>query len=485
MKILLIALDGLGDRPILEKKSILKNLKNKENKRKYEENFRNFELLTPLEAANKPNIDRLAEEGITGLSYPIQPGMVPGSDTGFLSLFGYDPFRFYVGRGILEALGAGIQIKPGELAFRANFCTIEKKNNEWIIKDRRAGRISNEEAKELAKQISNLEIEVSDEKKRRHKFECSFYHTKSHRGVLVIRKKDSKEKTFKKGMGEERLKEEIELNPLISDIDKHETGKFEFSKPLEESESAEITAKVVNECIRKINEILENHAINKERKKKGLLPANCILIRGGSMIEKTNKEGTVKEGADYRGLYGWGVSIKPFYEKYEMKAACVAGGALYKGVARYLGMDVVEVKGATAGYDTDLNAKVKAALNALNNYDFVFLHFKATDVAGHDGDAEKKKEFIEKVDKAIAPVLKLKDTIIILTADHSTPCIMKAHSADPVPILIWGPENIVRKDNINVFGERTVASGGLGQIRHTDVMSIVLGIIEKAKMFGT
>ena len=471
MKVLLIALDGLGDRPILEIKEINKKLNRYLKENKY---IKNYHLLTPLEAAEKMNIDKLAENGITGISDPIQPGIVPGSDTGFLSLFGYDSFRFYVGRGILEALGAGIEIKAGELAFRANFCTIEKKSKEkreeWNIIDRRAGRISNEEARELAKEISKIDIEVKNDKKRKYKFECSFYHTKSHRGVLIIRKKDEKG---------------IELNPLISDVDKHETGKFEFSKPLEESESAEITAKIVNEWIRKVNEILENHTINRDRKKKGLLPANCIIIRGGSMIKSTDKEGTVKEGAEYSGIYGWSVVIKPFYERYGLKAACIAGGALYKGVARYLGMDVIEVKGATAGYDTDLKAKVNAALDAIKEYDFVFLHFKGTDIAGHDGDAKKKKEFIEKVDKAIAPVLKLKDTIIVLTADHSTPCVMKAHSADPVPILIWGPENVIRKDDVKIFGERTVANGGLGHIKHLEVMPIILGILEKAKMFGT
>lgn len=448
-KILLIAFDGLGDRPVIKRKN---------------------NLLTPLEAAKKPNIDKLTREGITGISNPIQPGIVPGSDTGFLALFGYDPFRFYVGRGILEALGAGIEINPGEIAFRANFCTIEKNGKEWRIIDRRAGRITNQEAEELASSISKIKIEVKGTDGEKHVFEFLFYHTKSHRGVLVIRKE--------KG-------EKIQMNPLISDIDTHSIGEFRFAKALDSSENAEIIAKALNEWIKKTNETLEKHPVNMERKKRNLPIANCILTRGASMIEKTVKEGTVKYGADYNGIYGWAVSIKPFSQKYKMNAACIAGGALYKGVARYLGMEVIEVPTATAGYDTDIKAKVDAVLNALEKNDFVFLHFKGTDVAGHDGDAEMKKKFIEKADKFLKPITQLKNTIVIITADHSTPCEMKAHSADPVPILIWGPEYLIRRDEVKEFGERNVTNGGLGHIKHLDVMPIILGIVKKAEMYGT
>ncbi|MEM3592655.1 MAG: hypothetical protein QXW67_02080 [Candidatus Micrarchaeia archaeon] len=443
-KVVFIVLDGIGDRPIKEKNG-----------------------KTPLEIANKPNIDRMAKEGITGISYPVGPGWVPGSDTGHLALFGYDPFRFYVGRGILEALGAGIDIKPGEIAFRSNFCTVEKKGDEWYIIDRRAGRISNSEAKEISKSISSIKVKIKDKNGKTREFESRFYHTKSHRGVLVIRSLDP----------------DFKLNPLISDTDSHHEGRMQWAKPLDENENAEITSEVLNETIREINRILEKHKLNEERKKKNLKVANSIMTRGASMIEKMQRR--IEEGAEYSGLYGWAVRVIPFSERYEMKAACVAGGALYKGVAKYIGMDIINVPTATADYNTDLEGKINTVINELEKYDFVFLHIKATDIAGHDGDWKMKVKMIEKIDKALKPITKLNDTVVVLTGDHSTPCNMKSHSADPVPILIWGPKEMIRSDDVKRFDEKSTAKGGLGNTTHLNVMPIVMGIIKKAKMYGT
>ncbi len=441
---LFIVLDGIGDRPIAEKNG-----------------------KTPLEIAKKPNIDKMAKEGINGISYPVGPGWVPGSDTGHLALFGYDPFRFYVGRGILEALGAGIDVKPGEIAFRANFCTVEKKGDDWNIIDRRAGRITDEEAKEITKPISLLKIKLKDRKGKTREFESRFYHTKSHRGVLVIRSVDV----------------DFKLNPLISDTDSHHEGRMQWCRALDDNESAEITAEVVNETIREINKILEKHEINNERRKRKLKIANSIMTRGASRIDKNQR--IAGEGYEYSGLYGWAVNIVPFPERYEISAACVAGGALYKGVAKYVGMDLINVPTANAGYDTDLSAKVSSAIAALKKYDFVFLHIKATDIAGHDGDWKTKVKMIERIDKELKPILKLDDTVVVLTGDHSTPCKMKSHSADPVPIMIWGPGELIRKDGVNKFDEKNAAEGGLGHINHIDIMPIVLGIVKKAKMYGT
>lgn len=443
-KVVFIVLDGIGDRPIVERNG-----------------------RSPLEIAKKPNIDKMAKEGINGVSDPVGPGWVPGSDTGHLALFGYDPFRFYVGRGILEALGAGIDIKPGEIAFRSNFCTVEKKGEEWNIIDRRAGRISDKEAKEIARSISSIKIKVKDKSGKTREFEARFYHTKSHRGVLVIKSLDH----------------DFKLNPLISDTDSHHEGRMQWARPLDESESAEITAEVVNETIREMNKILEKQKINEERKKKKLNVANSIMTRGASMIEKMQRR--IEEGAEYNGLYGWAVKVIPFSERYEMRAACVAGGALYKGVARYLGMDIINVPTATAGYDTDLEGKINAVIDAIKKYDFIFLHIKATDIAGHDGDWKKKIEMIQKIDKALKPITKLNDTVVVLTGDHSTPCNMKSHSADPVPVLIWGPKEMIRADDVKKFNEISATKGGLGSIKHIEIMPIVMGIIKKAKMYGT
>jgi len=424
MRILLIAIDGLGDRPVKRGK-------------------------TPLQLAKTSNLDKLAKSGINGISYPVGIGLVPGSDTGHLSLLGYDPEQFYVGRGVLEALGSGVKLYEGDLAFRCNLATVDSKFN---VTDRRAGRPDERTVAELAKAIANVSTK---------EFTFLFSHTKGHRGVLIVRSKFA--------------------NPMVSDIDSHNTGPTAWAKPLDQSDDARKTADALNDWLKKVHQILKSHPINKDRAKKKLPEANFILTRGASMLV----EGQPHKGAVYSGPYGKNVRIQKFSERYGMGAACVAGGALYKGVARYLGMEIIDVKGATANVDTDLNAKVSASISALKNNDFVFLHIKGTDVAGHDGDWQKKMKFIERIDKAIAPLLKLKDTIIVVTADHSTSCALKAHSADPVPIVIWAPEGMVRVDGVNKFDEISAPHGGLGRIKHKNVMPILLGILGKAPMYGT
>jgi len=394
-------------------------------------------------------MDKLAKYGTNGITYPLGPGVVLGSDTGYLSLLGYDPYQFYAGRGILEALGSGVKVYEGDLALRCNFCTIDGKFN---VTDRRAGRPDDKTASELGKAIANISTK---------EFSFIFSHTKGHRGVLIIRSKSA--------------------SPMVSDVDNHNVGPVTWSKPIDPSDGAKKTAEALNDWLRKAHQILKVHPINKERAKKKLPEVNFVITRGASMLV----EGAPLKGATYSGMYGKSVKIQRFEERYGLKAACVAGGALYKGVAKYLGMDVIDVKGATGGFDTDLNAKVASAARALKDNDFVFLHVKATDVAGHDGDWQAKTKFIEKVDKAIAPLLKLKDTIIVVTSDHSTPCALKAHSADPVPIVIWGPEGTVRIDGVNKFDEVTASHGGLGRLSNKEVMPILLGIIGKAPMYGT
>jgi 2,3-bisphosphoglycerate-independent phosphoglycerate mutase len=167
-----------------------------------------------------------------------------------------------------------------------------------------------------------------------------------------------------------------------------------------------------------------------------------------------------------------------------MKLAVIAGTALIKGIGRLLGGDVIEVKGATGGKDTDLNAKVSATLKALEDYDFVLLHIKATDEYGHDGDFEGKRKFIEKVDKALEPLLSLdfSKVCLVVTADHSTPISVRDHTADPVPITIVYDE--VRSDDVDEFSELKAYKGGLCRIRGLDLMNIILDLINKTKKFG-
>jgi 2,3-bisphosphoglycerate-independent phosphoglycerate mutase len=414
MKVLLIVIDGLGD---LEK---------------------NGE--TPLSLAKKKKLNFLAKNGFCAISYPIGKGIVPGSDTGHLALFGYDPYKYYVGRGILEALGSNVRVYEGDVAFRANLATCSK----FEITDRRAGRIDEESAKKLAKEIEHIEI---------NGFDFYFYHTKGHRGVLIIRN----------------------ASPLVTDTDPHSLGEIAWSKGI--TEEGNETAKAINKWTREINKILEKSEINKERKKKNLPPANVVLIRGGSSIVK----GKYFEGATYFGPYvKEPVRVETFEERYGLKASCIAGGALYKGVGKYLGMDVVELKRATADQNTDLDEKFSKALSELERKDFVFLHIKGCDPLGHDGKFDEKRKFIEKIDKSIPDeIIKNKEILTIVTSDHSTPCSFKAHSAHPVPIVFY---NCGRRNNVKSFDERSCS---VIEMKHLDIMPMVMGMINKAEMYGS
>ena len=369
---------------------------------------------TALEEANKPNIDELANEGSLGLMHVIDRGIVPGSDTGHLAIFGYDPFKDYHGRGPFEALGAGLELKHGDIAFRANFATVKG----GVVVDRRAGRIETSEAKKLEPLIDGIKIDG---------VKVIFKSTTEHRGVLVLR-------------GEN-------LSPDVSDTDPHKTGVPPLkAKPL--SNKAEFTANIINKLSKIIAKKLEGEK------------ANYLLLRGAGIMH----------------------SVKPFKEKYDLKAAAIAGGALYKGVARYVGMEVLEVEGATGDKHSNFKAKFEKAKEVSKDYDFVFLHVKATDSFGHDGDLEGKKSIIEKIDRLI-PIVKDVFDLIIITGDHSTPCIYKEHSGHPVPILAYG--KYVRKDKAKKFDEFEAMKGGLGHIKGKDLMPLILNWIKKQKKFGS
>ncbi len=376
---------------------------------------------TPLEAAHIPNMDKLAEEGMCGL---VEPYLFPGekgptSEGAHVALFGYKDY--FLGRGPYEAAGARVEMKEGEIAFRVNFGTV---NDNLEIVDRRAGRIN--ETKPFSETISGKEIDGVE-----FLLKSSF----GHRGVLVMRSE--------KG-----------LSAKVSDGDPHEVGaKVNKINALDESEEAEFTANVLNKFLEWAHDVLENHSLNKERKEKELLPANYLLIRGpGKMSE-----------------------IPSFKEKYGLDAAFIAGGTLYKGVAKILGMKEIKVEGATGQADTNLEGKIEGVKKGLKDHDFVFLHIKATDTFAHDGDFKNKKMFIEKIDKHLNSLLGLENTLIIITGDHSTCCKQKDHCKEPIPFLLSGAE----KDEINSFSEKECRKGVLGKFNQDDLMKKVLGFNKK------
>jgi len=397
-KIVLIIIDGLGDRP-------LPGLGDK----------------TPLESAKTPNLDNLAQKGTCGLVEVFKlPGDIPHSDTAHLALFGYDPNICYLGRGPYEAAGLGIELEKGDVTLRANFATVDK---DLKVIDRRAGRI--QDTAELIETISQIKIKGAD---------ILIKKSYGHRAVLILR-------------GEN-------LSSFITDGD---PGKVEKKVnkviplptcPPEETEKAEFTAKILNDFLEKSHSVLENHPLNEKRRKAGLFVANFILVRGAGRFEETPS----------------------FQEKYNLKACFVAGGALYKGIARILGMEEIPVEGATGFIKTNLKGKIQAIKDSLAKFDFVFCHIKATDSLSEDGDFIRKKEFIEKIDENLEPILDLKNTLIVVTADHSTCCILKRHCKDPVPLLIYGAGS----DDVRQFSEKACKKGKLGKIKQLNLMAKIM-----------
>lgn len=382
---------------------------------------------TPLQAAKTPNLDKLAKKGITGLLSPIRRGIVPGSDTGHLNILGYDPEVFYCGRGPLEALGIGIPLQEDDVAFRTNFATVRK----GTIIDRRAGRIETGDARQFERYLSTKIEDV----------EVIFKHSVQHRGALVLR-----------GPG---------LSPNVTDTDPHGDVPLHECQAEDESPEAEKTARIVNKFIEYAMEKLSEAPENKARERKKLPPANAVLLRGAGVYRK----------------------IPSMIERFGIDSACIAGGALYKGVAAYIGMDVFMVVGDPSVDLTNLETKVKAVKNAIEKYDFIFLHVKATDNFGHDGDFQGKKKVLEKIDRILIPALEKTGAYLIITGDHSTPVSRKGHSGHEVPVLIYGKDE--RYDKVKKFDEMSCMEGGIGHINGEDIMPIILNLIEKAEKYGS
>ena len=381
--------------------------------------------LTPLAAARTPNMDALTKEGATGLYSSIGRGLVPGSDTSHLNIFGYDYCEYYVGRGPLEALGAGVELKEGDIALRTNFATVKGGK----VVDRRAGRIPTAEGRSLEKYISKMKMGG---------VQVLFKSTVEHRGVLIMR-----------GRG---------LSPFISPTDTHELGNVVgVSKPLKKGAKDKKAADVLNKFTKLAMKKLEKAKENEGKK----LPANAVIARGAGAYRKVPSIG----------------------ERFGIKGACVAGGALYKGVAAFVGMDVLNVKGATGTKDTNLLAKGNAAVKALGKNDYVFLHVKATDSFSHDGGFEGKKRMIERVDVELMPLLRECGGTVVITGDHSTPVRRKNHSGHSTPLLINGPD--VRPDMVGNFSEKACMRGGLGHVQGTELMHMVLNYMDKGRMVGT
>ena len=387
-KIVLLVLDGLGDLPAPDQGD-----------------------RTPLEAAATPHLDRLAPAAAMGRILPVAPGITPGSGPGHLALFGFDPVATEVGRGVLEALGAGLRLEAGDVAARANFCTVDASGT---VTDRRAGRISSETCARLVAKLKAALPRIED-------VEIVLEAGKGHRFVAVLR-----------GPG---------LAEGVSDADPHREG-LPIPAVRATAPAAEKTARIVNALVAEARRILAGES-----------PANGTLMRG------------ISERPRFRG----------FAERFHVRAAAVAAYPMYRGVAQLAGMEIL----ATGETIADEFATVRASWD---RFDFFFVHFKATDMAGEDGNFDAKVRAIEEVDRALPALMQAAPFVLCVTGDHSTPVPMRGHSWHPVPVMIVAPH--CGRDGHERFHERSARGGSLGVFESRHLMSLLLANAGRLDKFG-
>lgn len=376
---------------------------------------------TPLEYAKTPNLDFFASKSEIYNCFPIAEGIAPQSSSGLVSLLGGD-FRDHP-RGVLEAVGAGVHFNDGDLALRVNFATIDNLNNMKLI-DRRAGRtLTNNEAIELTNEINS---------KLKLPFKFELIHTIGHRGVLIFRgvfsdKITNVDPSYEDGLSVESAKEIIE-----------------FSKPTEDSRRSILTADLINTFIRKSYVILENHSININRKKKGFFPANFLLCRdAGIGPVKTRKLNGIWMGLGYMPL--------------EIGVAKVFGMRISS-----FGKIAMDKEDFYDHAEQVLSTAIKKSIEVINSQkdivDYFYIHFKETDLPGHDNKPLQKVKFIEMIDKDFFGILRnmVLDFKMVVTADHTTSCRMKSHTSDPVPALFFDSKydkksnlRFIEKDSLN------------------------------------
>ncbi len=384
---------------------------------------------TPLEKASTPNLDKLSTMAMCGNVYPVAPGIRVGTDVGHLHIFGYDSKDVYTGRGPLEAASAGIEMQAGDIAFRGNFGTV---NEEYTVLDRRAGRIR-DGADVLAACLDDMVL--SD-------------------GTRV----------FVKPLTEHRVAVVFRGLMLSDAIVETDPGTAREGSPLvrpsvkENTPAAKRTADLLWEFTERSYDILRRHPLNLERVEKGLAPANVIITRG----------------------VGKKAEMPSVYDRFKIKAACIAGDLTVVGIAKMAGMDGFTHESFTGSVDTNLKGKADLAIELLEEkgYDWVVLHVKATDILGHDNKPQEKVAMIEKIDGMIGYIkenLNLYSCYLTVTADHSTPCEVMDHTGDGVPTIIAGWD--VRKDGIMKAGERFFKDGSLNKLTANDVFMLQMDLM--------
>lgn len=363
---------------------------------------------TPLQTAQIPNMDCIASNGVSGLLKTIPSGMEPGSDVANLSIMGYDPEKYYTGRGPLEAASIGADLDDDEVAFRCNFIN----EGEGLIADFNADHITTEEASELIESLNKAFYTFG-----------KFYLGTSYRNLFVCENN---------GMSN------IESTPPHDVVGEPVTD--HLIKPADDERAI-----LINGLMDKSRKILLDHPINLKRIQNGKKPANMIWLWGQGGKPKMN----------------------PFIDKYGIKGATITGVDLIKGLGVYLGLTNIFVPGATGYYDTDYCGKAKCALKALEDHDLVFIHVEAPDEAAHAGDIEEKIKAIERIDKRILGKLLddlpgYEDYSLSILPDHPTPISIKTHALDPVPYAMFSSKG--SRDEVKFYDEKSAKEGSQGLI---------------------
>jgi 2,3-bisphosphoglycerate-independent phosphoglycerate mutase len=414
--LLYVCLDGLGDDPIPE-----------------------LDGRTPLEAADTPNVDALARRGRTGTVITVGRGIAPESDIGVFGILGYDPKEEHPGRGVLESIGIGMDFDDGDLAYRVNFATAD-----WPeIIDRRVGRdLSSEDAHALAAEVSEKLVLPGAS------FELSA--TIEHRGALVLHADEPLSAAVTNT--DPAYRREGNLGVALESYE----STVESCRPLDDDEGSIRTAELTNAFVEGSHRILEESEVNERRRSEGRLPANLILTR---------------DAGDHRPR------LQPIRDRFGPSWGCFVEMPVERGIALALGMEPVPAPRLDpAGFGTAAEERyaewADLAAEALQHFGALYVHLKGPDVPAHDGRARDKRDVVSAIDRAffgeILPRLNLLRSIVAVTADHATSCLRKAHTADPVPLLVCGAG--VGSDGSDAYGERACADGSLGELRGVEIL---------------
>jgi 2,3-bisphosphoglycerate-independent phosphoglycerate mutase len=389
MKYVVVIGDGMADYPLEE-------LKGK----------------TPLQTAQIPNMDYIASNGVNGLLKTIPDSMEPGSDVANMSIMGYDPKKYYTGRGPLEAASIGAELGDGDVAFRCNFIYQE----DGLLSNFNADHVSTEESSELVETLNQSFYEYG-----------KFYLGVSYRNLFV---------------SEDHQMASLEAVPPHDIVG--EPIKEHLIQSGDESPASRERAKLINRIMDESREILQNHPVNLKRMEEGKKPANMIWLWG----------------------QGPKPQLDPFVDRYGLKGATITGVDLIKGLGVYMGLTNIYVPGATGYYDTDYCGKAKYALKSLEDHDLVFIHVEAPDEAAHAGDVEEKIKAIERIDERILGKLLDKlpeyddDYSLSILPDHPTPITLKTHIKDPVPYAMYSTKGV--SDDITSYDELRGKQGSQG-----------------------